>query len=761
MNDFEDHHGHHGEENKDQDQDSGEKQRRQVVFHMDLDAFYAQVEHRRLGIPRDVPVGVQQWGGIIARNYPMRDLGIPKGMLAHEVKASFPQVQLVHVEVLELDPEAKAAQQRTGRRNARYDGEDASQGRNDAKASLRRYRQASFEVMDVIRKHVPLRFVERASIDEAYLDVTDLVKPGSSLQLDDAEVDAAITRTVILGDRHELGPEDADLRRGAALMERIRRDVLETTQFTMSGGIATNKILAKIASAHNKPAKQTVVPRDYGPALVRSIPLSKVPGLAAVGAGTARWVLGVAAAVDNRPVKPKMAPKSLLSAKSFTPIADERPVRAWLRLLVAELFFRAHADAVMFGRIATKLTLHYASRGGGFTRRLTVPKPNPFLKFALLKQDKADAAQVADIESRGTTEIVDACYAILKPLPFVNRLGLALDTFESISIPGSWLADASATWQTQQQQRFQRFFAQKQSSSNKSSLRQTRRFLGSGQLLKKGNVSKRLSVPKHIMRPPYAETGIDPLSGKTYSVFELGSEELAKMKDACKHTGEVLAYAGSLVKPGVTTDEIDRKVHEFIIKKDIYPSPLGYRDFPKSLCSSINEVICHGIPDDRELIEGDIVNLDVSCYADGFHGDTSRTFRVGNVSEAADKLVSLSDSILKECIEAVGPNVPLNTVGKLVSRRCEEEGIDTSRTFCGHGISSTFHCLPYVLHFDNDEALVLPPGMVLTIEPALCEGKQNHILWEDGWTVATADGGYSAQAEHTILITDHGAEILT
>eukprot|EP00512_Aurantiochytrium_limacinum_P000933 CAMPEP_0171492270 /NCGR_PEP_ID=MMETSP0958-20121227/4317_1 /TAXON_ID=87120 /ORGANISM="Aurantiochytrium limacinum, Strain ATCCMYA-1381" /LENGTH=313 /DNA_ID=CAMNT_0012025771 /DNA_START=44 /DNA_END=985 /DNA_ORIENTATION=- len=292
-------------------------------------------------------------------------------------------------------------------------------------------------------------------------------------------------------------------------------------------------------------------------------------------------------------------------------------------------------------------------------------------------------------------------------------------------------------------------------------VRQARRFLGSGKPLKKGKLSKTLTVPQHIMRPPYAQTGIDPLSGRVYSVFDLGSDDLAKMRDACKHTGEVLEYAGSLVKPGVTTDEIDRKTHEFILKKNIYPSPLGYRGFPKSLCSSINEVICHGIPDDRELEEGDIVNLDVSCYVDGFHGDTSRTFRVGQVSEAAEKLVSLSDSILMECIQAVGPNVPLNTVGKLVSKRCKEHGIDTSHTFCGHGISSTFHCLPYVLHFDNDEDFLLPPGMVITIEPALCEGSQEHVLWEDGWTVATADGGYSAQAEHTILITDHGAEILT
>ena len=279
--------------------------------------------------------------------------------------------------------------------------------------------------------------------------------------------------------------------------------------------------------------------------------------------------------------------------------------------------------------------------------------------------------------------------------------------------------------------------------------------------MEKGTVSASLSVPEHIERPPYAQDGVDPMSGQTYSKFDLKSDAFVKMKDSCKHARDILTFAGELVKPGVTTDEIDRKVHEFIIKQDIYPSPFNYRGFPKSLCSSINEVMCHGIPDDRELMEGDIVNLDVSCYVNGFHGDTSRTFNVGNVSENAGKINEFAKKCLYDAIDVCGPNVPINAIGKSVADACKENGYETSKTFCGHGIGSTFHMLPYVLHFETNDPFVLVPGLVFTIEPIICEGTQNHLVWEDGWTIVTSDGGLSAQHEHTLVVTDNGVEILT
>mmetsp|Transcript_5608 Transcript_5608/g.8709 ORF Transcript_5608/g.8709 Transcript_5608/m.8709 type:complete len:316 (-) Transcript_5608:37-984(-) len=280
-------------------------------------------------------------------------------------------------------------------------------------------------------------------------------------------------------------------------------------------------------------------------------------------------------------------------------------------------------------------------------------------------------------------------------------------------------------------------------------------------LVQKGVVSDRLTVPGHIERPPYADDGVDPGSSKTVSQFDLNGQALVKMRDACKHSRDTLEYAGELVKPGVTTDYIDRMVHEHVVKRNVFPSPLNYMGFPKSLCSSVNEVICHGIPDDRVLLEGDIVNLDVSTYTGGHHGDTSATFKVGEVSEIANKLTDTTQDCLMQCIELCGPGVPLASVGDKVQDICNSQGFEVNRTFCGHGIGATFHMLPYVLHFPNNMPFVLAPGHVFTIEPVLCEGSQEHQMWNDGWTVATRDGSLSAQFEHTLLVTEHGVEILT
>eukprot|EP00511_Aplanochytrium_stocchinoi_P005774 CAMPEP_0204834364 /NCGR_PEP_ID=MMETSP1346-20131115/19650_1 /ASSEMBLY_ACC=CAM_ASM_000771 /TAXON_ID=215587 /ORGANISM="Aplanochytrium stocchinoi, Strain GSBS06" /LENGTH=273 /DNA_ID=CAMNT_0051967653 /DNA_START=230 /DNA_END=1051 /DNA_ORIENTATION=+ len=269
------------------------------------------------------------------------------------------------------------------------------------------------------------------------------------------------------------------------------------------------------------------------------------------------------------------------------------------------------------------------------------------------------------------------------------------------------------------------------------------------------------NLAPEILRPPYAVTGIDPNSGNSYSLFALGSKELEKMRDACAHARETLEYAGSLVKPGVTTDEIDRKVFEHVVARKIYPSPLGYRGFPKSLCSSINEVLCHGVPDDRELVEGDIVNLDVSTYVKGYHGDTSATFRVGKVSEEADRLCKTTEACLVKCIETCGPGIRLNRIGEICAEMSEEAGYQSSDTFCGHGIGTTFHMAPLVFHTRNANDMELVPGLVFTIEPIFCEGSMEFNELGDGWTVATVDGGLASQYEHTIIITDNGAEILT
>lgn len=235
------------------------------------------------------------------------------------------------------------------------------------------------------------------------------------------------------------------------------------------------------------------------------------------------------------------------------------------------------------------------------------------------------------------------------------------------------------------------------------------------------------------------------------------------MEKACRHAAELLQFAGSLVKPGVTTDEIDRKVFEFITSKDIYPSPLNYMGFPKSLCTSVNEVLCHGVPDDRELVEGDIINLDVSTYVEGFHGDTSATFRVGQVTETAEKLCRVTEEALQECIDRMGPGVPLDLVAEICSERSAANGFEVSDTFCGHGIGQTFHMAPLVFHSKaiQQEKICLKVGQVFTIEPIFCEGASDFFGFDDGWTVATVDGGLTAQSEHTLIITDNGAEVLT
>jgi methionyl aminopeptidase len=234
------------------------------------------------------------------------------------------------------------------------------------------------------------------------------------------------------------------------------------------------------------------------------------------------------------------------------------------------------------------------------------------------------------------------------------------------------------------------------------------------------------------------------------------------MRVACRVAAQALAEVGRHVAPGVTTDELDRVGHDFLIAAGAYPSTLGYRGYPKSLCTSLNEVICHGIPDDTVIGDGDIVNIDITAYLDGVHGDTNATFLAGNVDEESRLLVERTHEALMRGIRAVAPGRPLNVIGRVIESYARRFGYGVVRDFTGHGIGTTFHSGLVVPHFDDPEANVpIEPGMTFTIEPMLTLGTINYEVWPDGWTVLTADRKPTAQFEHTLLVTADGAEILT
>eukprot|EP00536_Pseudo-nitzschia_multiseries_P003303 jgi/Psemu1/185545/e_gw1.50.101.1 len=247
------------------------------------------------------------------------------------------------------------------------------------------------------------------------------------------------------------------------------------------------------------------------------------------------------------------------------------------------------------------------------------------------------------------------------------------------------------------------------------------------------------------------------------------------MRHAAKLARRVLDHACALAKPGVTTDEVDVAVHEALLEAGAYPSPLNYVGFPKSLCSSVNEVICHGIPDTRPLEFGDIVSFDVSCYVNGVHGDNCATIVVGDeqpndtigtdwrgaMLRSARRLVHAARESLYEAIDRIGPGACLTDVGAAVQDVADSYGYSTVEKYRGHGIGADFHRPPFVKHYRNYDRLELVPGMVFTIEPMLVEGSGDCFEWDDRWTVVTTDGGMAAQFEHTVLITDDGVEILT
>jgi methionyl aminopeptidase len=277
--------------------------------------------------------------------------------------------------------------------------------------------------------------------------------------------------------------------------------------------------------------------------------------------------------------------------------------------------------------------------------------------------------------------------------------------------------------------------------------------------IRPGTVSPRRGVPAHIARPDYAESGKPK---KKVASVKMDAEQLARMRKACSAAAKVLRIAGEAVRPGITTDEIDAIAHEAYLAEGGYPSTLNYHGYPKSLCTSINEVVCHGIPDSRPLQSGEIVNLDVTIFLDGMHGDCSATFLVGEVDDAGKKLVEVTRECLRLGIEAVKPGVQLREIGLAIEPYAVKNGYGVVRAYAGHGIGEVFHTPLQVPHYDEPEAKeILEPGMVFTIEPMISEGTWDIRHWRDGWTVVTADGKRSAQFEHTIVVTGTGAEILT
>ena len=274
-----------------------------------------------------------------------------------------------------------------------------------------------------------------------------------------------------------------------------------------------------------------------------------------------------------------------------------------------------------------------------------------------------------------------------------------------------------------------------------------------------GTLSPRRQVPADIIRPPYAESG-EP--GAARRRLKQPPELVERMRRAGALAAEVLLLVGDEIAPGVTTDHLDAVGHRATIERGAYPSPLNYRHFPKSLCTSVNEVICHGIPDDRALADGDIVNVDVTVFYDGVHGDTNATFLVGKVDDASKRLIRETRAAMFAGIETVRPGAHVYDIGRAIENHAKAHGLGVVREFIGHGISDEFHGKLQILHyFDKRADTELEAGMTFTIEPMITLGSPQLHMWDDDWTVVTNDASRCAQFEHTLVVTDDGYEILT
>lgn len=267
------------------------------------------------------------------------------------------------------------------------------------------------------------------------------------------------------------------------------------------------------------------------------------------------------------------------------------------------------------------------------------------------------------------------------------------------------------------------------------------------------------TVPPAIERPEYVGRPGPTLRGGS---FVQTPETIEKMRVASRLAARAMAEGAKIIDDGVTTDQIDAVVHEFLCDHGAYPSTLGYRGFPKSCCTSVNEVICHGIPDSTVLEEGDIVNIDVTAYLDGVHGDTCATYPVGDIEERDWLLIERTAEALGRGIKAVAPGREINVIGRVIEAYVKRFGYGLVRDYTGHGIGRDFHSGLVILHYDDPTATtVMEPGMTFTIEPMVTLGGTDWDLWDDGWTVTTKDKSWTAQFEHTLVVTDDGAEVLT
>ncbi len=275
-----------------------------------------------------------------------------------------------------------------------------------------------------------------------------------------------------------------------------------------------------------------------------------------------------------------------------------------------------------------------------------------------------------------------------------------------------------------------------------------------------GSISPELSVPRSIARPEYVgHPGPAPFEGSDV----VDPDTIANIRVASQIAAAALEEVGRSIVPGITTDALDRIGHEYMLDHGAYPSTLGYRGFPKSLCSSINEVICHGIPDDQVLVEGDIVNIDITAFIHGVHGDNNATFGVGQIDEESSLLIERTREALARGIKAVKPGREVNVIGRVIEKYASRFCYGSVRDYTGHGVGEAFHTGLIIPHYDSAPMYntVIEPGMVFTIEPMLTLGTIEADVWDDGWTVVTKDKKRTAQFEHTILVTETGAEVLT
>jgi len=275
-----------------------------------------------------------------------------------------------------------------------------------------------------------------------------------------------------------------------------------------------------------------------------------------------------------------------------------------------------------------------------------------------------------------------------------------------------------------------------------------------------GVVSTTRPVPARIERPEYVGNAA-PARFTGSDVYS--PAEVALIRESGRIAAEAIQLVGRAIRPGVSTEELDQIGHEFLIGQDAYPSTLGYRGYPKSLCSSVNEVICHGIPDDTVLSDGDIVNIDITAFKNGMHGDSNMTFVVGDASAEVSLLVERTQEALARGIKAVAPGRQVNVIGRAIESYAKRFGYGVVRDYTGHGVGAAFHSGLIIPHYDSAPQYdtVMEVGMVFTIEPMLTLGTGEWDIWADDWTVVTRDRSITAQFEHTLVVTERGAEILT